>query len=109
MKGFPMADNRLVLDIQRAVAPRVPGGIPEERLVAMSQAASRAFQQLNTWREDGKLGYARLPNERAFAEECNGLVKALRPQFSDLVVMGIGGSSLGARALCSALAPKPQL
>ncbi|MEW5854619.1 MAG: glucose-6-phosphate isomerase [Myxococcota bacterium] len=104
-----MADNRLVLDIQRAVAPRVSGGIPEERLVAMSQAASRAFQQLNAWREDGKLGYARLPNERSHLDECQATVKALRPQYSDLVVMGIGGSSLGARALVAALAPKPSL
>jgi glucose-6-phosphate isomerase len=102
-----MAENRLVLDIQRAVAPRVAGGIPEDRLVAMSQAASRAFQQIQTWREDGKLGYARLPNEKVHVDECLAAVKQMRGQFSDLVVVGVGGATLGGKVLCSALAPKP--
>lgn len=102
-----MADNRLVLDIQRAVAPKTPGGIPEDRLIAMSQAASRAFQQISQWREDGKMGFARLPNDKALLEETQTMVKAVKGQYRDMVVLGIGGSSLGARMLTSALAPKP--
>lgn len=103
-----MAENRLVVDIQRAVAPRVAGGIPEDRLVAMSQAASRAFQQISQWRDDGnKMGFARLPNEKPLVDATLDMVKQVRGQFREMVVLGIGGSSLGGRALCTALAPKP--
>ncbi|MBI5494165.1 MAG: glucose-6-phosphate isomerase [Deltaproteobacteria bacterium] len=102
-----MADNRLVLDIQRSVAPRVPGGVPEDRLVGMAQAATRAFQQVAQWRDDGKLSFAKLPNDRVLLEQTQQMVKAVRGQFRELVVVGIGGASLGARMLCTALAPKP--
>jgi glucose-6-phosphate isomerase len=102
-----MADNRLVVDIQRAVAPKVPGGIPEDRLVSMAQAASRAFHQIGQWRDDGKLGFAKLPNDKALLDASVELAKQVKGQFRDLVVLGIGGSSLGAKALVTAVAPKP--
>ncbi len=102
-----MADNRLMLDMTRAIAPKISGGIPEDRLVAMSQAASRAFQQLTQWREDGKMGFSKLPNDKALLDETLAMVKDVRGQYRDMVVLGIGGSSLGGRMLTQALAPKP--
>jgi glucose-6-phosphate isomerase len=54
-------------------------------------------------REEGKIDFMNLPSETQEVEKILEVVGKLRPGFSNLVVIGIGGSSLGARALHLAL------
>jgi glucose-6-phosphate isomerase len=49
------------------------------------------------------VGFADLPADGGGADACAALAGEVSGRFSDLVVLGIGGSSLGARALVTAL------
>src|SRR5207237_6492404 len=58
---------------------------------------------LATRRAGGELAFAELPYSRDVREVVD-VAAGLRADFDTLVVLGIGGSALGARALISALA-----
>lgn len=68
----------------------------ERRLVA----AKKAVQELARSKAQGFLD---LPFERKAITESTAVVKMLSKRFTDMVVLGIGGSDLGARALQQAL------
>lgn len=51
----------------------------------------------------GMLGWVGLPETRAHLDAVNAVIAELPPGLTDLVVLGIGGSSLGALAVISAL------
>lgn len=63
-------------------------------------AAKRAVQKLARTKEQGFLN---LPFDRKGQAASVALARTIRRKFSDLVVLGIGGSDLGARALQQAL------
>jgi glucose-6-phosphate isomerase len=63
-------------------------------------AAKRAVQKLARTKEQGFLN---LPFDRKSQAASVALAKKLKRSFTDLVVLGIGGSDLGARALHQAL------
>lgn len=52
----------------------------------------------NAW-----LGWTRLPEDSAMLQEVEALAKSLQGQFDDLIVLGIGGSSLGGLTVITAL------
>lgn len=52
---------------------------------------------------DGMLGWIDLPEQLEAAQQLNSYAASAAEGFTDLVVLGIGGSSLGARAVISAL------
>lgn len=74
-------------------------------LAAWEQQLSGAVGELygQAADEDGMLGWIRLPEQPVELEEVEQLAGSLRSRFTDLVVLGIGGSSLGALAVISAL------
>lgn len=62
----------------------------------------RIIDVFNEWKEGGKLGFMDLPGDSELLSETLGLVDTVRGYADRMIVCGIGGSSLGLRALLSA-------
>jgi glucose-6-phosphate isomerase len=95
--------NRITLDHTNMMAGAVEGGITEECLARFMRSATKALNRLKGENLEGRLGFMYLPCKKPsqvvkMAEEAGGR------GFSDFVVVGIGGSSLGAKAIADALA-----
>ena len=65
--------------------------------------ASEAFDLFNLWRSQSTLGFLDLPSNRRLHLETVELADKCRQKSNTLFVAGIGGSSLGLRAILSAL------
>jgi len=94
--------DRLVLDVNGCFDPAA-GGLARAELDAIAPAARAAFDGLEARRRTGELGFADLPRDRAAADAAIALARELAGRFENLLVLGIGGSSLGGRAILSAL------
>jgi glucose-6-phosphate isomerase len=94
--------DRLVLDVNGCFDPAA-GGLERADLAALAPAARAAFEGFEARRRAGELGFADLPRDAAAADAAVTLAKDLAGRFENLVVLGIGGSSLGGRAILSAL------
>ncbi len=66
-------------------------------------AELRAARKMLYATSDGE--FLRLPSQSALLREIRGYCRARPSQLTDVVQLGIGGSSLGAQALCKALLP----
>src|SRR5512137_106020 len=95
--------DRLVLDVNGCF-DTAAGGLARSDLSALEATARAAWEQLETRRRSGEIGFPDLPKERALAADTVTLARELDARFDNLVVLGIGGSSLGGKALVSALA-----
>ncbi len=95
--------DRLKLDVNGCFDPAA-GGLEREDLAALAPAAKAAFDGFAARRQAGELGFADLPADRAAADAAATLARELGNEFDNLLVLGIGGSSLGGRATVSALA-----
>jgi glucose-6-phosphate isomerase len=91
---------RLSLDVNGCFGP---GGLSPEDLADVSPAAREAFDGFEARRRAGEVGFAELPRAADAAEAAVRLARELSGRFENLLVLGIGGSSLGGRALVSAL------
>jgi len=80
-------------------------GVAPAELEASQERLSRAHRHILALWDAGKLGYASLPSRRDYRDRVLELVQRYRPQTTDLVVLGIGGSALGNIALQAALNP----
>jgi glucose-6-phosphate isomerase len=101
-------DNAVRLDISRVFKGAVGGhGIDEARLDELAPRAAEAAKAVQSKRGQGMLGFMELPFKTEYLESSRsvwGEVKAENPQgIDDLVVLGIGGSSLGMICLKTAL------
>jgi len=74
------------------------------QVAALAPAARAARETILARRASGEIGFLDLPDDRAGARACLDYARELPPQIDTMVVLGIGGSSLGPRALYSALA-----
>ena len=79
-------------------------GISADDLSGLSDIASRIHQELNEQREAGKIGFYSLPYNRESVREISAWARKARKKHQNVVVLGIGGSCLGPKALHSALA-----
>ena len=61
------------------------------------------FKRFNNWIEGGKLGFIELPEDTALLHDTLELVHEIKNSSDRMIVCGIGGSSLGLRALLSAM------
>ncbi len=95
--------ERLSLDVNRCFDPAA-GGLERTELEAIAAAARGAFDALEARRRAGEVGFPDLPGDRAAAEAATSLARELSSRFENLLVLGIGGSSLGGRAIVSAVA-----
>lgn len=98
--------SQLTVDISGLTDAGVgDSGITAAELDGRAAAAAAAVRQTLERRARGEIGFLDLPDDRASARACMDYARALPPEVDTLVVLGIGGSSLGPRALYSALAP----
>jgi len=84
-------------------------GLGKKQLAAALKKAQAALKDLKARRDRGELGFATVLNDRAMVDSCAGLGKKYRGKLDNVVVLGIGGSALGPRALAKALLPHPLL
>jgi glucose-6-phosphate isomerase len=94
--------DRLSLDVNGCFDPAA-GGLAHADLDALAPEARAAFDAFEARRRAGEVGFADLPKDVAAAEATARLAKELSGRFENLLVLGIGGSSLGGRAIVSAL------
>jgi glucose-6-phosphate isomerase len=99
-----MSEPGLRLDYAFMMAPHVEGGVDPSRLGGeLSGRFAAAHEQVEARRADGELGFVDLPYARDTASRVQELADGFGQWFHDVVVLGIGGSGLGAVALRDAL------
>ena len=106
-----MSANQLVLDATALTAAGIGDKGPDDQaLASLGDAAKRALEHTLARRQRGEIGFIDLPDDRTAARACMDFARTLDPFIDTVVTLGIGGSSLGPRALYSALAqPLDQL
>lgn len=80
-------------------------GITEEMLKALSKRGNAIHRNLTGRRKKGGLPFYDLPFDKKETSKIIKAAKNLNEKFSTMVVLGIGGSSLGTLALMNALKP----
>ncbi|MBM4381423.1 MAG: glucose-6-phosphate isomerase, partial [Deltaproteobacteria bacterium] len=91
------------IDVNNALSSAVgAGGLSAEALVKLAPRVAAAHAAVYGARAAGRLPYLDLPTDRPAAEAAKALAGELSG-FESLLVLGIGGSSLGAKALFTAL------
>ncbi len=80
-------------------------GIAPEDLQAIEPEIRKAHAAVVEQSRTGQLGYATLPTRRDCHDQVMQLVDRYRPNTTDMMVLGIGGSALGSLALHGALKP----
>jgi glucose-6-phosphate isomerase len=95
--------ERLILDVNGCFDPAA-GGLAASDLDAIAPRARAAFDGFEARRRAGEVGFADLPRDAAASRAAVDLAHDLAGRFDNLLVLGIGGSSLGGRAIVSALA-----
>jgi glucose-6-phosphate isomerase len=97
--------NQLTFDATALTASGIGAAGPDAATIAqMAEPARRALETTQARRAKGEIGFLDLPEDRAAARACMEYASSLDPAIDTVVVLGIGGSSLGPRALYSALA-----
>ncbi|MFA6133295.1 MAG: glucose-6-phosphate isomerase [Phycisphaerae bacterium] len=80
-------------------------GLTEAELNHIDGAIRAAHSAVMEQCRAGKLGYFNLPTRTDYLSQVKSLAEQCRPNTTDLVVLGIGGSALGNIALQAALKP----
>jgi len=91
------------VDFNYAMKAFIEDGIDDTALDTYREKARMGLSRLLRMVDDGKAGFVDLPAQdtsamKKFAKEISG-------KFNDLILVGIGGSSLGIETLCNALLP----
>jgi glucose-6-phosphate isomerase len=84
-------------------------GLAPQELAGLEPGLGRVREDLAQRRAAGELPFADLPHDREGVTRVLEAAGAARASFDALVVLGIGGSALGARALLGALPGAPAL
>ncbi len=96
--------ERIRLDFGNLLASRLDGGIDETLLVgALADRFRAAHAAVEELRGTGVLGFYDLPYSAETVDRVVELADGFGQWFQDIVVLGIGGSSLGAVSLKEAL------
>ncbi len=106
-----MTDSPVSIDYGLAMAEGVGplGGLRDEELDAESASFARAATNVATQVSSGVLGFWNLPSEEAQLAAVRQVRLGLPDELTDVLVLGIGGSSLGARAIYQALSGPMEL
>jgi glucose-6-phosphate isomerase len=96
--------DHIRLDFGNLVADRTPGGIAGERIrTDLAERFRTVHETVEKQRETGALGFLELPYASETVDRVGELADGFAQWFADVVVLGIGGSGLGATALKEAL------
>src|SRR5438477_7593941 len=83
------------------------GGLAAEEVTGLEPELARVRDELAGRRAAGALGFAELPHRHDDVRRVLDVAAGVGADVDTLVVLGIGGSALGARALVSALGEGP--
>ena len=102
-----MATHPITLDYSLAMQAGLssPAGLSDAELEAQLEPTSQAVRAVLAKAEAGELGFFGLPSQREMLAEIDAVASRLPSGFTDVLVLGIGGSSLGTRAVLEALRP----
>lgn len=78
-------------------------GLSSEQISSNESQLQKIKTILDEERKSGKIGWWHLPFDQQVVEPIRGLARNFSNRFENLVVLGIGGSSQGLKALASAL------
>src|SRR5262249_55536108 len=81
-----------------------PEGLARGEVDALAERAAQAARALQTRRTAGEVPVFDLPQQGDMVKEIGALARQVREEGDTLVVLGIGGSALGSRAILQALA-----
>ncbi len=99
-----MAGDAIVLDYNNMMAPRLGGrGIDPAKLEGMAARFREAHADALRRRESGELGFYALAEGGDTLDRIEAFAEGGGQAFSNVVVLGIGGSALGTIALRTAL------
>jgi glucose-6-phosphate isomerase len=93
------------IDYTNMLSDVVSGGVPEGAWRDAGEEFRRAHREVGRLREDGTLGFFRLPDDTALLGQSLRFAEERTAGLRDVVVLGIGGSALGPVALRTALRP----
>jgi len=79
-------------------------GIAENDLRGLSEVAHEIHAELSASRESGRIGFFDLPYDSVTAEKIIDYARRAVKKFENVVLLGIGGSCLGPKALHTSLA-----
>ncbi|MGI8484780.1 MAG: glucose-6-phosphate isomerase [Thermomicrobiales bacterium] len=96
--------SRLVIDYRNATADAVGSdGITEHELDSLSALVQAEHERITREHETGGQKWQDLPDNIALADEIVAFATEARKKYRDFILIGIGGSSLGAIATIQAL------
>jgi len=97
--------SRLVIDYRNAMASAVGDehGISDDELDTIAATVQSEHDRITSERESGVQRWQNLPDDIALADEIASFAADARTRYSDVILIGIGGSSLGAIATIQAL------
>jgi glucose-6-phosphate isomerase len=84
-------------------AVSVMSGLSSEKISEQVESMKDIVNRIHQEKADGALGFAALPYQDGELKPIENLAMEVRAEFSTLIVIGIGGSDLGARAVHRAL------
>ncbi|MCE9625475.1 MAG: glucose-6-phosphate isomerase [Deltaproteobacteria bacterium] len=98
-----MPHRDLHLDFNEAFAPQQSNGITEAELEAATPNFIQVHRALKAMHEVGQVQFLNLPFLEDVLESISSRAQDLRSSFDTMVVLGIGGSGLGAKAIEEAI------
>jgi glucose-6-phosphate isomerase len=95
------------LQYGRIIQDRLDGehGLPRRRLEELSRRFGDVQAEVRTRRAAGEYGFYRLAEQEQTIRQISAFAEGLGQAHDHVLVLGIGGSALGTRALLSALRP----
>lgn len=99
------ASSRLTIDYRNALASAVGDehGISEAELDEIAPRIAEAHERIMSEHGAGEQRWMNLPDDTPLADEIEAFATAARERYRDFILIGIGGSSLGAIATIQAL------
>jgi len=96
--------SRLIIDYRNATSAAVgEHGVSEAEIDGVADLVAREHARITAEHDAGEQRWQDLPDNTALADEIVAFATEARAKFSDFILIGIGGSSLGAIATISAL------
>lgn len=93
------------IDIARMRAPRVPSGVADAEWQGLGERFAAAHAAVRARIASGAYGFADLASQDAEHQRMRAWAATTQGRYDDIVVLGIGGSALGAVMLRTALLP----
>jgi glucose-6-phosphate isomerase len=93
------------LDVTSMTEPVVPAGVRDDDWAGLAERFRAAHHAVSVIASTGVYGYRELERQAAERTRVAAFAAEVAGRYDDIVVLGIGGSSLGAIALRSALLP----